>query len=288
MTPKPSEPPLQAWSERHLRAGKLLARRPQAAQLLEFLLELLPPQRELFLWSHSQEWLARVRVAGDHDFPLLRLERLPTEELMPRFAAFVDRLKPHATEVVSELASKLLAAPAQMETALTQYLARQELAPAAESLGCTAEQLVFFPEAFLQPIAEALAIQLGPPPAQWAEAMCPACGRLPRVALLRDDSEIKGRRMLECGLCATRWTFRRAVCPNCGEEKADQLVFHSSEDLPHLRVDECKSCHAYIKTVDLRKDGTAVPMVDELATVELDVWAAEQGLWKIQTNLLGI
>ena len=40
--------------------------------------------------------------------------------------------------------------------------------------------------------------------------------------------------------------------------------------------------------MDVRADGLAVPVVDEIASVELDVWASEQGLEKIQRNLLGL
>lgn len=40
--------------------------------------------------------------------------------------------------------------------------------------------------------------------------------------------------------------------------------------------------------MDLRVTGLAVPLVDDLATPELDLWAAEQGLEKIAPNLLGL
>jgi formate dehydrogenase maturation protein FdhE len=43
-----------------------------------------------------------------------------------------------------------------------------------------------------------------------------------------------------------------------------------------------------MKTVDLRKRGDAVPLVDELATVELDLWAQERGLTKMRVNVLGL
>lgn len=45
-----------------------------------------------------------------------------------------------------------------------------------------------------------------------------------------------------------------------------------------FRVEECETCGCYLKTVDLRKDGLAVPVVEDVATVELDVWAEERGL----------
>ena len=43
-----------------------------------------------------------------------------------------------------------------------------------------------------------------------------------------------------------------------------------------------------LKAADLRKDGSAEPVVDEIATVELDLWARERGLLKIQPNVLGL
>jgi formate dehydrogenase maturation protein FdhE len=54
-------------------------------------------------------------------------------------------------------------------------------------------------------------------------------------------------------------------------------------------VDECQSCRVYVKTVDLRKDGTAtaVPEVEDFASVELDLWSGERGLEKVRRNLLG-
>jgi formate dehydrogenase maturation protein FdhE len=40
--------------------------------------------------------------------------------------------------------------------------------------------------------------------------------------------------------------------------------------------------------VDLSKDGHAVPLVDELAAIPLDLWAHEKGYSKLQLNLLGM
>jgi formate dehydrogenase maturation protein FdhE len=40
--------------------------------------------------------------------------------------------------------------------------------------------------------------------------------------------------------------------------------------------------------VDLTKNGLAVPVVDELATIPMNLWAHEHGYVKLRTNLLGI
>jgi FdhE protein len=56
---------------------------------------------------------------------------------------------------------------------------------------------------------------------------------------------------------------------------------------PHLRIDACASCERYLLDVDLSRDARAVPEVDELAALPLDLYAAERGLSKITPNLMG-
>jgi len=56
---------------------------------------------------------------------------------------------------------------------------------------------------------------------------------------------------------------------------------------PHIRIDACATCERYVIDVDLSRDSRAVPEVDELAAVPLDLYAAEHGLSKITPNLMG-
>ena len=121
-----------------------------------------------------------------------------------------------------------------------------------------------------------------------ARAACPYCGAAPVAAVLRDEPEVKGRRTLLCSLCLVEWAFPRTRCPACGEERADRRPHHVSESWPHIRLEECGSCRTYIKAIDLREAGLAVPVIDEAASVELDLWATGQGLSKLRTNLLGL
>jgi FdhE protein len=53
-------------------------------------------------------------------------------------------------------------------------------------------------------------------------------------------------------------------------------------------VEACETCKRYLKTVDLTKNGLAIPEVDELAAIPLSLWAQEKGYTKLQTNLLGL
>jgi len=48
------------------------------------------------------------------------------------------------------------------------------------------------------------------------------------------------------------------------------------------------ACHTYVKSIDLTKSGLADPLVDELASIPLDLWAQEHGYAKLRPNLLGM
>ena len=89
-------------------------------------------------------------------------------------------------------------------------------------------------------------------------------------------------------VCSTEWRIDRLRCVNCGETNADQLLVHNAESIPHVRLEECRTCRRYLKTVDLRERGDAVPVVDELATIEMDLWARDKGLEKLQLNILDL
>lgn len=116
---------------------------------------------------------------------------------------------------------------------------------------------------------------------------CPFCGERPVVAVLRPEGE-GGKRGLICSLCFTEWEFRRLLCPNCGEEDYRKLPVYKADAFPHLRTETCESCRHYIKAVDLTLDGLAVPEVDELAAIPLDLWAREKDYIKLQLNILGL
>jgi FdhE protein len=55
-----------------------------------------------------------------------------------------------------------------------------------------------------------------------------------------------------------------------------------------VRVEACDTCKTYIKAVDLTKYGLAEPVVDEIVTVPLNIWAEEHGYVKLAPNLLGM
>jgi FdhE protein len=116
---------------------------------------------------------------------------------------------------------------------------------------------------------------------------CPFCGERPVVAALRPEGE-GGKRELVCSLCFTEWEFRRLLCIHCGEEDHRKLPVYKANESPHLRAEACDSCRHYIKAVDLTLNGLAIPEVDELAAIPLDLWMQEKDYIKLQPNILGL
>ena len=285
------------WPRRRQRAERLRGEHPHAAELLAFYGDVLALQEPLYVKAAGSRWLGAVEAAGG-DPPRLRLARLPERPRARAFARFVRAVPASATDLLRAVAGRLAAEPAAMSALLGAALEGRPAAPIAAALDCDAAALDFFPRAFLQPIAEALAARASAPgrPAgdapvsgeDAARAACPRCGSAPLAAVLRDEPEARGRRTLLCSLCLAEWAFPRTRCPACGEERPDRRPHHVSESWPHVRVEECGSCRIYVKAIDLREAGLAVPVVDELASVELDLWAAGQGLSKLRTNLLGL
>ena len=289
------------WTRRRHRVERLRTEHPHAAELLAFYDDVLALQEPLHDRARKSGWLAAVE-ASDERAPRLRLELLPERPRERDFPRFVRSLPASATEVLKELAARLTSEPVAMSELLTAALGGEPVDTVAARVDCDPAALAFFPRAFVQPVAEGLVAEARRDPRGQgtedgaggvaqdddARAACPHCGASPLAAVLRDEPEARGRRTLLCSLCQSEWTFPRTRCPACGEERANKRPHHVSESWPHVRLEECGSCRTYIKAIDLREAGLAVPVVDELASVELDLWAGEQGLSKLQTNLLGM
>ena len=119
---------------------------------------------------------------------------------------------------------------------------------------------------------------------------CPSCGGLPQLSYFAVSGEalVSGPRYLVCSRCATNWVFSRMTCAGCGESTGPKLpIFQEQDRFPHVRVDGCKTCRKYLLTFDLRRDTRAVPVVDEIAALPLDLYARDRGLTKITPNLMG-
>jgi FdhE protein len=106
---------------------------------------------------------------------------------------------------------------------------------------------------------------------------CPACGSVPSIARLRRTD---GARILTCGLCGSDWPAVRLACACCGVQERNAIGVLRMADAGARWVETCESCKGYIKTVDERKlpEGESVlPVVEEAATLHLDLLAEREG-----------
>jgi formate dehydrogenase accessory protein FdhE len=276
------------WHSRARRARTLIADRPHTAPLLQFYLSILEIQTGVCAAIDVSPWARTVETPNGDGGPRLQLERLPLGTLSVDFSAFCRAIPKTAPEPVRHAAGALAGAATEPRAHLLgSMLTGEDLAPLADAFGCEIAPLAFLPRAFLSPIAETLSA-LAPAGATGTGSVCPQCGWPPLVSRLEDEPHAEGVRRLLCAFCAADWTFPRAVCPSCGVSGESGLEFHVDEGLAHMRIEACKTCRRYLKSVDRRVFGFAEPLVDDLATPELDLWATEQGLDKIAPNLLGL
>ncbi|GLI37026.1 formate dehydrogenase accessory protein FdhE [Geobacter hydrogenophilus] len=110
--------------------------------------------------------------------------------------------------------------------------------------------------------------------AGWNKHFCPVCGSPAAMAELVGE---EGERHLSCSTCFSRWTYNQPNCPFCDNDDPEQLTHFTTGEGPH-RVDICLACSQYLKT-RLSPTGSAgvPPELDDLATVLLDLLAAQEG-----------
>ena len=147
----------------------------------------------------------------------------------------------------------------------------------------------YLARALLRPYAEVLAARALRPQRPGASGGCPFCGGAPWIAARRAAGDgDSAQRFLGCALCASEWPLGRIRCPTCGEESPDKLAAFQSDRHPAVRIEACTTCHTYVKSIDLTVDARAIPEIDDLLSLAMDVWAGEQGYARVEPGLAGI
>ncbi len=272
---KPHNPPMteSLWQQRIRRAETLAAQHPFARQILGFYTQTARFQQDL----HGR--LARAsgqKVASSPSGP----PELP--ELLASFPAFLALVEKQAPGRLAQVAQNLSQSPNSWIDLLNNSWSPRD--PSTEQLP---EPPEFLALAFLQPYAEFVRSKVPLQLEGYTHSLCPFCSRKPGLGVLRPLGD-GARRNLLCGFCLCEWEFRRIVCPGCDEKDHAKLPVYTAEEFPYIRVECCDTCHTYLKSIDLSKNGLAEPLVDELASVPLDLWAQERGYAKLHPNLLGM
>jgi formate dehydrogenase accessory protein FdhE len=271
------------WNERVERALALAAIRPAAAEALTFYAAVVEYQRSLVRSS-------KPRGAEPARLMIDALELDAVLDAIPSFLAWLTRRAPAR---LTESAIRLTT----FERDQWLHLIHSYLADEGGDLGEHHHALTFVVEAVLQPFAEQAALAEIGEPAEPRRHLpqtnaccpirCPFCNALPVVGVLREEGH-GAKRSLVCSLCLIEQPYLRGVCPSCGEQQFDALPVYTAGEFEHLRIEACDQCHRYLKTIDLTRDGLAIPLVDDIASVSLDLWARDRGYVRLRANLLGL
>lgn len=275
------------WAERRRRVGELRSRQGFARQLLDFYGALLGVQEKAFGDAES----ARPK---SHELAAYAAEVVAPAVIDVSVAAGPERLRSQVLHRLGrvhprDMVERWIASEEQ--PMVDAYVARATLGPILEAL------------------AEVRASCAGP-----RDAMhCPECGGLPQLGYFAPSPEdlATGPRRLLCARCAATWGYPRMTCAACGENDAAKLTILSEHGttsgergsvvrglegagrrapdavFPHIRIEACETCRRYALNVDLSVVPVAVPVVDELAAIPLDLYARDRGYTKIIPNLMG-
>ena len=280
------------YAERRARTRELRDRYPFALELLDFYGALLGVQ------EHAFDEARLAKPDGRH------LVAYVAEMVVPSVADVSIAAGPQklreavAARVESTDSRELIAAwiGGEEQLMVDRYLARASVGPVLEALG---------PEAAAACIGER------------DPRHCPTCGGPPQLSFFALPAEdlASGGRFLLCARCQRSWGYARMTCPACGEDASSRLPIFNEEGtvsgergsvvrglegrlgdrgkaehtavFPHVRVEACDTCGHYLLSVDLLGDAAAVPLVDEMSALPLDLFAREKGFTKITPNLMG-
>jgi Protein involved in formate dehydrogenase formation len=284
------------WTDRRRRAETLRGRYPFASEVLGLYRALLEVQEGAYAAAQS----------GPPDPGCLAA--YVSERVIPAVVGVTVRHGPEGLARAVEQRVRV-ADPAEMVAAwlveaeslpVDRYLARAAAGPVLEALGPRAGSACAGPR---------------------DERHCPVCGGPPQVSYFAPsaDALVAGHRYLVCSRCAACWPYPRLTCAACGEHGSTRLPVYAEEGtaatetsghivrgvaasrselgnatpgsgprFSHIRVEACETCSRYVLGIDLVRDAQAVPIVDEMAALPLDLYAQERGMMKIVPNLMGV
>jgi FdhE protein len=229
----------------------------------------------------KDEELHDIRVK--EGFPLFSRETLPLDlkaasSLFYRLAEHLSSRRRKDKEGLKKLLAIAQSNSKWIKDGIDAFLAKDgtAISKMAEAVGLEPTVLRFLIHMALKPslsnLRETVSAEIQKD--SWDYGYCPLCGSSPDMAYLNDQ----GKRFLHCELCGFEWPYPRLTCPFCGNDDHKKLGYFASEEEEGFRVDFCKKCNFYIKTLDMRVIESPAPLeVENLVTLHLDVLADEQG-----------
>jgi FdhE protein len=245
--------------------------------LMNFLNEIEPEIK----YETKDEVVHDIKVK--EGFPLFSREDLPLD--LEAASSLFERLLEHLTskkrkdkEALEKTLDRVRTDSNWIKSVIAAFLSRDEstIVNKAEKVDLEPMVLKFLTHMALRPSLDALkeSISKRIQKDSWNYGYCPLCGSFPDMAYLGEE----GKRFLHCELCGYEWYYPRLKCPFCENDEPKKLGYFESEEEEGFRVDFCKKCNRYIKTLDMRVIEAPAPLeLENLITLHLDMLAHDQG-----------
>lgn len=116
-------------------------------------------------------------------------------------------------------------------------------------------------------------------------SICPVCASEPVASVIRIGGKVAGHRYAHCGTCACEWHMVRIKCTHCESTKGIhyQGIDGAGEE---VLAETCDECGSYRKIVNQEKNPMVEPLVDDLASLMLDLLMSETQFQRASANPL--
>jgi FdhE protein len=266
------------------RIQQIKKKRPGYGEILDFYQKVKEAQEDVktSLNIHpiklKKEWKELLTKEGfslieKKDFPL---DREVSIKLFQALCRIGEKSNPHMAEQVKKIEEAI----DHKRIDLTKLFKGEGTEPAiarmADEFGLDKKIFSFLVQSAIKPSVEAGEEQLRSAidSEAWFKGYCPICGSLPFLSLLKEDV---GKRYLLCSYCGHQWRIDRLFCPFCNNKEQASLHYFQGEGEEAYRIDLCDNCHQHIKTIDDGKLAGPDPVLEDIATLHLDILASQKG-----------
>jgi len=266
------------------RIQTLKEKHPHYAEILDFYYkvrqhqERVKPSTKIELIPLKKEWTGLLKKEG---FPLLQKQDFPLDlessaQLFKSLCQVAKKANPFISQQAKRIEGILEKREVDLGPFLRDGLDEKKIEKIAEDFQVDKNVLTFLMQTSTRPSIEAnrRALQDQVDIETWLKGVCPICGSLPFLSLLKEET---GKRFLVCSFCGFEWRAERISCPFCENKEPGSLQFFQAEGEELYRIDLCEKCHQYIKTIDARVIEVFDPSLEDLATLHLDLVASKKG-----------
>jgi FdhE protein len=226
----------------------------------------------------KKEW---KKFLSEEGFSLIQKEDFPLDiessvRLFETLCQVARDANPHMAAQTKKIEEAIDDKKIDFKKLLTGGSKEQRIEDRIKELGVDKNVFLFLIQASIRPSIEAGVEQLRSEidPETWQKGHCPMCGSLPSLSLLKEET---GKRYLLCSYCGYQWRMDRISCPFCKNNDQESLHYFFGEGEETHRIDLCDKCHQYIKTIDTRNLQESDPVLEDLATLHLDILASQKG-----------